>query len=63
MTIAIGTVTVEATQLEKDVDVVITDRIGITRKMVFPDDQIHEVPWPLIAAVHVHYSQFKTGRN
>ena len=63
MTIAIGTVTVEATQLATDLHAVITDKFGVTRRVTFTEDRVEEVPWGLIAATHVHYSQWKTGRN
>ena len=63
MTIAIGTVTVEATQMATDVHAVITDKFGVTRRVTFSEDLVHSIPWELIAATHVHYSQAKTGRN
>lgn len=63
MTIAIGTVKVEATQLATDVHAKITDVFGVTKSITFKDDRVENVPWGLIAAKHVNYSQYKAGRN
>lgn len=63
MTISIGTVTVEATQLATDVHAKITDVFGMTKSVTFAEDRVEGIPWHAIAATHVHFSQARTRRN
>jgi hypothetical protein len=63
MTISIGTVTVEATQLATDVHAKITDVYGVTKSVTFAEDRVDGIPWNAIAETHVHFSQARTRRN
>lgn len=63
MTIRQGTVTIEATQLATDVHAVISDSFGIQKRVTFQEDRVETIPWDLIAAKHVAYSQARTRRN
>jgi hypothetical protein len=63
MTISIGTVTVEATQLATDVHAKITDVYGVTKSVTFAEDRVEGIPWRAIAETHVYFSQARTRRN